>query len=176
MFTTRKLTLLAMLTALASVGRIYANVLFPFLPNMQPMTSVIIICALLLGPAAGVIIAVLSTLLSNMILGMGLWTLWQMLAWGLIGLTFGLIGKLWINPPLIVMTAASVLTGYVYGILISLPNVFIMEHFLAYYLAGVSFDTMHAIGNGIFFFILYPVLRKLFSKWIPAPIERTTSS
>ncbi|PAD22091.1 ECF transporter S component [Terribacillus saccharophilus] len=176
MFTTRKLTLLAMLTALAVVGRIYANVLFPFLPNMQPMTSVIIICSLLLGPAAGVIIAVLSTLLSSMILGMGLWTLWQILAWGLIGLTFGLIGKLWKDPSLIVMTAASVLTGYVYGILISLPNVFIMENFLAYYLAGISFDTMHAVGNGIFFIILYPVLRRLFNKWVPAPIKRTTSS
>jgi energy-coupling factor transport system substrate-specific component len=176
MFSTRKLTLLAMLTALAVVGRIYANVLFPFLPNMQPMTSVIIICSLLLGPAAGVIIAVLSTLLSNMILGMGLWTLWQIIAWGLIGLLFGLIGKLWRNPNLLIMTAASVLTGYLYGLLISLPNLIIMEHFLAYYVAGLSFDTMHAIGNGIFFFILYPVLRRLFDKWIPAHRKRTTSS
>ncbi|MFS0560244.1 ECF transporter S component [Terribacillus sp. 179-K 1B1 HS] len=176
MFSTRKLTLLAMLTALAAVGRIYANVLFPFLPNMQPMTSVIIICSLLLGPIAGIIIAVLSTLLSNMILGMGIWTVWQMLAWGLIGLSFGLIGRFWRNPPLMPMTIASILTGYVYGLLISLPNVFIMEHFLAYYIAGLSFDTMHAIGNGIFFFILYPVLRRLFAKWIPASMKRTTSS
>ncbi|SNZ10419.1 energy-coupling factor transport system substrate-specific component [Terribacillus aidingensis] len=176
MFATRKLTLLAMLTALAAAGRIYANVLFPFLPNLQPMTSVIIICSLLLGPAAGAIIAVLSTLLSNMILGMGLWTLWQMLAWGLIGLLFGSIGKLWRNPHLLVMTAASVLTGYMYGLLISLPNLFIMEHFLAYYVAGLSFDTMHAIGNGIFFIILYPVLSRLFDKWIPDNRKKTTSS
>ncbi|MFP7493762.1 ECF transporter S component [Terribacillus saccharophilus] len=175
MFSTRKLTLLAMLTALAAVGRIYANVLFPFLPNMQPMTSVIIICSLLLGPIAGIIIAVLSTLLSNMLLGMGIWTVWQMLAWGLIGFSFGFLGKLWKRPPLIPMTIASILTGYLYGFLISVPNVFIMEHFLAYYIAGLSFDTLHAIGNGIFFFILYPVLSRLFEKWIPAERKRTTS-
>ncbi|MFP7169432.1 ECF transporter S component [Terribacillus sp. 7520-G] len=168
MFSTRKLTLLAMLTALAAAGRIYANVLFPFLPNMQPMTSVIIICSLLLGPIAGVTIAVLSTLLSNMILGMGIWTVWQMLAWGMIGLSFGMAGKLWRTPPLIPMTIASILTGYAYGFLVSLPNIFIMEHFWAYYIAGLSFDTMHAIGNGIFFFILYPVLRRVFGRWISA--------
>src|SRR5699024_8750003 len=75
--------------SLAVVGRS----VFAFLPNIQPVTSLIIICGLLLGPAAAIILALLTTFLSNMLLGMGIWTVWQVVSCALIGFISGFMGK-----------------------------------------------------------------------------------
>ncbi len=94
---TYKLTLLALLAALAVVGR-YA---FQFLPNVQPITAIIILTGIFLGPVSSVILSVLVVFLSNMLLGMGIWTVWQIISWCLIGLTAGIIGIIWKKVPLL---------------------------------------------------------------------------
>src|SRR5690625_7105863 len=75
-----RLTLLAILAALGVVGRS----LFVFLPNVQPVTAIIIICGIILGPISAFVLSILITFLSNMLLGMGIWTVWQIISWGLI--------------------------------------------------------------------------------------------
>lgn len=158
---TYKLTLLALLAALAVVGRFA----FAFLPNVQPVTTIIIICGLFLGPLAAMTLAVLTTFLTNMILGMGIWTLWQILAWGIIGLISGLIGKYRNKHSIISLTIYAVFCGYFYGFILSLTTYTISGEFLPYYLAGLPFDTAHAIGNGIFMVLLYPIIPYFFKKY-----------
>ncbi|MFT4413142.1 ECF transporter S component [Fredinandcohnia humi] len=159
----KKLTLLSMLIALSVVGRI----MFTFIPNVQPTTSIIIIASLFLGPLYGFVLAAFSAILSNMVMGMGLWTVGQIIAWGLIGLISGFLGRYRERIPVIMFVAYSVFCGFLYGFVISVPQYAVSglsNKFLAYYLAGLPFDLSHAIGNGVFFLILYPVLRLLFLK------------
>ncbi|WP_188453823.1 ECF transporter S component [Virgibacillus oceani] len=159
---TYKLTLLALLAALAVVGRFA----FAFLPNVQPVTSIIIICGLILGPVASIILALLTTFLSNMLLGMGIWTIWQVVSWGLIGIFSGLLGKYLKKVPLYIIVIFAVFSGYFYGFIISLTTYSIARgNFFAYYFAGLPFDTYHAVGNGLFMIMLYPVISHFFKKY-----------
>lgn len=81
----RELVLLAVLAAIAAVSRV------PFgpLPNIQPTTFVVIVSALVFGAESGFVIGAVAALVSNIFLGQGPWTPWQMYAWGLIGLLSG---------------------------------------------------------------------------------------
>jgi len=162
---TQKLTLLAMLASLATVGRILFSSLF-YLPNVQPVTTLVIICGMWLGPIEGVILAVLSTVLSNLVLGMGIWTLPQILSWVVIGLLSGILGKFKHRIPLWAMATFSCIMGYVYGVSIDIPYAMISGHFWAYMLSSLPFNTYHAVGNFIFMLILYPILSRLFIRYL----------
>lgn len=158
---TYKLTLLAVLAALAVTGR-YA---VQFIPNVQPVTSIIILTGIFLGPISAVILGILVTFLSNMLLGMGIWTIWQIISWCLIGVTAGLIGIIWKKVPVWFIILFAVFSGYLYGFIISLTTYQVSGHFWPYYLAGLPFDTAHAIGNGVFAAILYPLLYMLLQRY-----------
>lgn len=171
---TYKLTLLAILSALAVGGR-YA---FQFLPNVQPVTALIIICGVLLGPLSAIVLGLLTTFLSNMLLGMGIWTIWQMISWCLIGFISGLIGKYWNRVPFWFIMVFGVFSGYLYGFIISLTTYQFTGYFLPYYLAGLPFDTSHAIGNGVFLLLFFPVLKRLIKAYSDKrfPLENTSQS
>lgn len=156
----KNLTLLSMLIALSVVGRIT----FTFLPNVQPMTAIIVITSLFLGPIYGMVVAVFGSVLSNLVMGMGLWTIGQIVAWGIIGLISGAFREYRDRIPVILLAIYAVFCGFLYGFVISIPLYLFSGKFLAYYLAGLPFDMSHAIGNGVFFLILYPILRLLFLK------------
>jgi len=158
---TYKITLLALLAALAVVGR---SVLV-FIPNVQPVTALIIICGIILGPGAAVILAILTTFLSNMILGMGIWSIWQIISWSLIGIISGLLGKFFRKVPLYIIILFAAFSGYFYGFVISLTTYQITGKFWPYYLAGLPFDTNHAIGNVVFIIVLYPMISYLLKKY-----------
>lgn len=157
---TYRLTLIALLAALAVVGR-YA---FQFVPNIQPVTTIIILSAFFLGPVSGIILAFLTTYLSNLVMGMGLWTVWQIAAWSIIGIISGMLGKIFQKNPLPILMVFSVFSGYFFGFVMSLANYIIAGKFLSYYLLGLPFDTYHAIGNAIFMVILFPVLSRIFAR------------
>ena len=153
--------MLALLAALAVVGRS----VFVFIPNVQPVTAIIITCGLILGPGATVILAILTTFLSNMILGMGIWSIWQITSWGLIGIISGLLGKFFKKVPIFVIILFAAFSGYFYGFVISLTTYQISGKFWPYYLAGLPFDTNHAIGNVVFIIVLYPTISFLLKKY-----------
>lgn len=151
---TYKLTLLSLFASLAVAGRF----LLQFIPNIQPATSIIIICGLVLGPLSAILLSLLVTFLSNMLLGAGIWTVWQIISWGLIGLLSGVLGKMRFKLPVSVLILFAAFSGYLYGFIISLTTYQIAGEFWPYYLAGLPFDTMHAIGNAVFMALLYPII------------------
>ncbi|CEI83779.1 membrane protein [Oceanobacillus oncorhynchi subsp. incaldanensis] len=158
---TYKLTLLALLATLAVVGR-YA---FQFIPNVQPVTAIIILTGIFLGPMSAVILGILVVFLSNMLLGMGIWTVWQIISWCVIGIIAGIMGITWKRVPFIFIIIFSVVSGYFYGFIISLTTYQVTGYFWPYYLAGLPFDTAHAIGNAVFITLLYPLLHALFQRY-----------
>lgn len=154
---TRKLTLCALLIALSVVGRLT----FTFIPNVQPVTVLIIITSFILGPLYGVIVACLSTWMTNLLLGMGLWTMWQMLAWSIVAGLSGWVGKVREKIPLLALSVYAGICGMLYGFLISYPMSQVTGNFWLYYLSGLPFDLNHAFGNILFFLVLYPTFSRL---------------
>ena len=73
----KEISLIGILAAVNIASRIYLQ----FLPNIKPVTSIIIISVMLFGLGFGVKLSVVTTVVSNLFLGMGTWTFFQILAW-----------------------------------------------------------------------------------------------
>ncbi|MGI5880766.1 MAG: ECF transporter S component [Syntrophomonadaceae bacterium] len=151
----RMLILIATMSALAAVSR----VLFAAIPSVQPATFIIMITGYVFGPVIGLAVGMLTAFVSNMFLGQGPWTLWQMLGWGLCGIAAGWLGK---NNQfrLLPFLVLSGLAGLFFGLLMNswhwLAFVYPLNvtTFLATWAASIVFDLMHAGGNIIFALIL----------------------
>ena len=163
-FGVRRLALLSILTALCYVGRM----MFQFIPNVQPVTAVLIILTLTLGMTDGFIVAILSIVLTNFLLGMGPWTIAQIASFGVLIVVTGLFVKPFYNisqkrSRRIVFALFAFFGGLLYGFVISVISVKLMgiNSFWAYYIAGIPFDLMHGLGNASFYLILEPILAPL---------------
>lgn len=161
----RSIALLAILVALSVTGRI----LFTFIPNVQPTTTLIIITTLILGVKYGLIHAGVSIFLSNLILGMGPWTLAQMLSYMVVVLFIGMVIRPFKNKlSHLVLSLIAGVCGLIYGFFISLVQapIFGFKYLWAYYLSGLPFDLAHAAGNIAFYSVLAPILIPLLEKQI----------
>jgi energy-coupling factor transport system substrate-specific component len=76
---------IAVLSAAAIVGRIA----FAAIPNAQPVSAIVIFAGIWFGRQSGYLTGAFTALVSNMVLGQGMWTPWQMYAWGLMGFLAG---------------------------------------------------------------------------------------
>lgn len=164
-FSIRRLALLALLSALACVGRL----VFVIIPNVQPVTVILLIITLELTWLDGLIVASLSIFLSNLFLGMGPWTLYQIITFMIIISITALFKPLWKNFShstwlMLFFSLLAGLLGYLYGFIISIFSVYLyrIPNFWIYYLQGLAFDSLHAIGNVIFWWLLSPILPPLF--------------
>ena len=151
----REIVLAAVLAAVAAVGRVP----FAALPGVQPTTFVIIVAALVFGAETGFMTGAAAALVSNMFLGQGPWTLWQMFAWGMVGASAGLLNRWswWRNRFLLAAF------GFVWGIgfgwimnvwvLASLAQDLTWAAVAATYAASLPFDLAHSLSN-VFFLVL----------------------
>lgn len=153
-----------MLTTLCYVSRL----VFQFLPNVQPVTVILLLITMLLGMKDGLIVSLLSVVISNINLGLGVWTLAQITSFSIIIILTGLINRYvsFERLPFFGMVLYAGLTGYIYGFIISAVQApfFGIQNFWAYYLSGLPFDTLHAVGNSGFYLILAPILIPLIKK------------
>lgn len=167
-FTVNRIALMSILIALTHIGRLS----FQFIPNIQPVTTLLIIISLTIGPVEGAIIAVLSILLSNLFLGMGPWAFTQMISYIVIMIITGCLrpvyAKMDKNPVSrrVIFSLYAGLTGLLYGFIISVLSAYLLDiqNFWVYYLQGATFDFMHTVGNIAFFLVLEPVLVPLIMK------------
>ena len=151
-----EIVLIASLSAIAAIGRVP----FAALPGIQPTSFMIIMSGILLGPETGFIIGSTTGLVSNIFLGQGPWTPWQMLAWGLMGFTAGIFRRQkWFKHRL-GLTAFGFGWGFLFGWILNLW--FVLGFFeplsrsvwLSAFTASFYFDLSHALANMalIFFF------------------------
>lgn len=90
----REVALVAALCALA----VAARVAFAFVPHFKPVAGLVAIAGIACGPRTGFVVGSVAMLASNLMFGQGPWTPWQMLAYGLVGLVFGLLAQRGIVP------------------------------------------------------------------------------
>jgi hypothetical protein len=78
------------LAAIAALGRDA----FVALPDVKPITAMTFVVGYALGPLPGFSVGAVGMLASNVLLGQGPYTPWQMAAWGLVGLLGAALGRL----------------------------------------------------------------------------------
>ena len=158
----KEISLIGILAAVNIASRIYLQAL----PNIKPVTSIIIISVMLFGLGFGIV----KTVVSNLFLGMGTWTFFQILAWVVICLItqvlLDFLKKIHKEPKLFPMAIFSFFMGYVFGIVVSLEQLMLggPSLYIVYYMAGLLFDTFHAVGNFCFYLICAPILMKVLKK------------
>ncbi len=164
--TARDITLLASLTAVAVVGR----VIFAAFPSMQPTSFIIIIAAIIFGPQVAMLIGAISPLVSNMFMGQGPWTPWQMLGWALMGLVAGvLFHKMKVQSQL-AKVIFGIISGFVFGVCMDLWFVVAYlqplnkEAILLGLGAGILFNVIHGVNNGVLMALFGPRLEKILER------------
>jgi prenyltransferase beta subunit len=86
----RLVAVVATLAAVAALGRDA----FVALPDVKPVTAIAFVVGYALGPLPGFTVGAIGMLASNVMLGQGPYTPWQMAAWGLVGLAGAALGGL----------------------------------------------------------------------------------
>lgn len=165
--TSGEIALLATMSALAALGRLP----FAAIPNVQPTTFLVIVTGYVMGPGAGFAVGALAALTSSFFLGLGPWTPWQMVAWGLVGLTSGILARVDKSNNRLFLVAYAVVWGYLYGLIMNtwhwLTFIYPLtwQTYIATYAAGLAFDTLHGVGNGIFMFIMGGEMIKILQRF-----------
>lgn len=148
----KEVAVIATMASLSAAGR----VAFAAIPSVQPATVLIIISGYVFGPAAGFLVGATTALVSNFLLGQGPWTVWQMLAWGLVGAAAGGLGRVVDEVGVAALAIFSAAAGLLFSWMTNLWFwvSFIYPHTLqtlaATYVTGLWFDVAHAAGNVIF--------------------------
>ncbi|MBM6799060.1 hypothetical protein H7U28_09565, partial [Coprobacillus cateniformis] len=118
----QEISLIGILAAVNIASRIALQAL----PNFKPVTSIIIISVMIFGLAFGIKLTIVTTVVSNVFLGMGTWTFFQIFAWIIICLLTEIIvdfyKKIKTDPSLLVMSIFAFFMGYVFGFIVSLEQ------------------------------------------------------
>lgn len=149
----REVAVVGALAALGAAGR----VLFVALPGVQPATFIAIMAGYVFGMEPGFMVGALIALLSNIFLGHGPWTLWQMLAWGMAGASGGLLAMVFrreirVIPLAVLCTLWGFLFGWIMNFWFWLSFIYplTLRSFLATCTVSFWFDFFHAAGNLLF--------------------------
>lgn len=156
---TRRLVLSAVFMALAVVGRM--------IPLLKPVTAMVILAALYLGKEAGFLVGAGAAVISNFLFGQGPWTVFQMLAWGLIGFFAGILSQPLLRSKALLLCYGAV-TGIAYSMLMDVWTVlwhyegFSMGYYTAALLTALPYTLLYVGGNLLFLWLLAkPVGHKL---------------
>jgi len=149
----KEITLVAMLGTISAVSRIP----FAAIPSVQPCTFFIICSGYIFGPVAGFMVGAITALVSNFFLGQGPWTIYQMVAWGIVGVSAAWLRRL--NLRGTALALCLIVFGIIWGFLFGwIMNIWYWasfiypltwQTFLTYQLTSLWFDAFHALGNAI---------------------------
>ncbi len=175
----RTVAVVATLAAVAALGRDA----FVALPDVKPITAIAFVVGYALGPLPGFTVGAIGMLASNIMLGQGPYTPWQMAAWGLVGLAGAALGRLsgrrLSRVPLAIACAAAALVAkeimnlYTWTIGASHTP----AAFIAYAGTALPFDITDVVATLLFALAFGPELARLLARtrermtvrWEPAP-------
>jgi energy-coupling factor transport system substrate-specific component len=160
----KEVTIIATLAAAAAAGR----VLMAPVPDVQPVTVIVVATGVALGMRAGIGVGAAAPFVSNFFLGQGLWTPWQMLAWGGCGAVGALAAPLLRRR--IPFAVVCCLLGFAFGFVLDVWNWYgfyphTWSSFIARQATGLPFDVAHATGNLLLALAAGPELRRLLERY-----------
>ncbi len=145
----KEVAVIGALSALSAASRLVIPI-----PNVKPCTFLIIVTGYVFGPDAGIMIGILTPAVSNMFLGQGYWTFWQMLMWAIAGWSGSLLRKRFPNISIEALAAYAFIWGFLFGTPLDFAtwlslnaNVSILP---AIMVAGVPWNLLDGIGNLLF--------------------------
>jgi len=180
------LAVVATLAAIAALGRDA----FAAVPDVKPITAIVLVSGVAFGAGPGFAVGAISGFASNILLGQGPWTPWQMLGWGLVGLIGSGLGRLTSRhmSPLEIALACAVSaevfnlvvdlytwtgtgdeTLRAFGVVLSTAVVFDATHVVASFGFGLAF-------GGTLLRMLMRVRSRLEISWGPIPATPTAPS
>lgn len=162
----REIMVIAVLAALGVAGR----AAFFMVPSFKPVAAFVILTGISFGGEAGFLVGCLIMLISNMFMGQGPWTPWQMFSFGIIGFFAGILYKKGIlkarKADLCIYGFLSVVL--IYGGIMNPASILMAyghitkESLLAFYISGLPIDLVHAASTVVFLCIMSrPLLTKL---------------
>ena len=121
------------------------------LPNIQPVTIAALLVGAQLGAKRGVAFAILVTMISNFIIGNGIWTLYQAIGWSIIAI-IGANANLVISNQINFkrLFVLSIFSAFLFDIIVSFSIIdgsVGLNNFMIYLANGIPYDLMHALGN-----------------------------
>ena len=160
----RELAVVATLAGAAAAGR----VLFAAVPGVQPVTVIVVAAGAALGVRAGVAVGMIAAFTSNLFLGQGLWTPWQMLGWGACGAIGALAAPLARRRVPFAVLCGVLGLGFsalmdVWTWLSFMPHTW--PALVATLGRGLWFDAAHAVGNVAIALAAGPELRRLLDRY-----------
>jgi energy-coupling factor transport system substrate-specific component len=177
----KELALVATMAALSALGRDA----FAALPDVKPTTTMVLICGYAFGVGPGFAVGAVGALASNIFLGQGSWTPWQMLAWALVGVAGALLGRLLGRRPLGRFTLALMcaIAAELFNLLIdlyswSVGGAHTLGAYGAWVASALSFDITHVIASFLFGLTFGPALMRMLVRartrleisWEPLPL------
>jgi energy-coupling factor transport system substrate-specific component len=160
------IAVVATLAAVAALGRDA----FVALPDVKPITAMTLVVGYALGPLAGFAVGALGMLTSNIVLGQGPYTPWQMVAWGLVGLAGAALGAL--TGRRVGRVGLAVAAAFAAAGAKEIMNLFTWtvgaSHTPAAFLAdagtALPFDITDAVSSAIFALAFGPELARLLAR------------
>jgi prenyltransferase beta subunit len=162
----RMVAVVATLAAVAALGRDA----FVALPEVKPITAMTLVVGYALGPLPGFTVGALGMLASNIVLGQGPYTPWQMAAWGFVGLAGAALGALSrrrlgrvglaLACMLAALAAKEIMNVYTWTIGASHTPAAL----LATAVAAVPFDVVDAVASLLFGLAFAPELARLLGR------------
>jgi energy-coupling factor transport system ATP-binding protein len=162
----RELVVIAVLCAIAVAGR----AAFFMLPQVKPVTALVIIAGVAFGGEAGFLVGAMSGFVSNMFFGQGSWTPWQMFSFGIIGFLAGALSRkgLLSRAPASLAAFGAITTFIVYGFIMDASMIvlyqtnFNIAMLLAAIIKGMPFNLIHSAATMMFLALISrPMLEKL---------------
>lgn len=161
---TKKLTRIASLCAICVITRIN----FSLIPNVQILSDIILILAIDGKLDESLIVNAITMTVTSFYLGFGYWVLFQILDFGILAIiNYFLFNKVNLVKNNISKASALGISGFLYGLIITLMQVFLVSgnkfSFMALYAGSIPFDINHMIGNVVIYLLLIKKLEKYIS-------------
>ena len=178
--TVESIVLIAVLTAIATAGRM----IFIAIPMVNLASFIIIMVGVVFGKEEGFLVGALTALVTSFFAGLGVWTIFQMLGWGLMGASAGYLSTKFDSIPF--RFIFGLLWGFLYGWITDISALFYagptleFSQIIALIISGFTYDLTHGVTNAVLLAILYNWFKKIFlrarDKYLPNQSSATATN
>ena len=135
----------------------------------KPVAALVIITGMYLGAEDGFMVGAMTALLSNFYFGQGMWTPFQMLAWGVVGLLAGLLAR-HLRRSLVLLGVYGAFAGVLFSAIMDVWTVlflgqgFELTRYAAAMLSSAQVTVAYVVSNVVFVLPLSYPLGRVFQR------------